>query len=166
MTNPEPPEPEPVVDLTPDFLAAVKAIGTGLEGLRTEVSTQIAEEAATRDQQIGAEADIRARSDHRYRNVVIVDIILSVLIGVGYGGLWRANHDAAVSRHRAAVAACATTNKVREGIRGGFATDDSIWTSLVPPNATPAVRQIIAGVHAKFVAAEAAIPEIDCSKVK
>lgn len=169
MTSPDvPPDPEPVVDLTPDFLAAVQAVASGLDGLRADVKAQIAEESRRSDLQLAGEATIRAKSDRRYRTVVIVDILLSLLIGVGYGGLWRANHDQDVAKHRAAVAACVATDKVREGIRSAFVTDDSVWHSLIPKTPPPsaAVEKLIAGVDTRYAAAEAAVPEIDCSKVK
>ena len=154
------------VDLTPDFLAAVRTIGTELVNVRGEVSAQIALESKTRGEQISAEADIRARSDRRYRRLVLLDIALSVLIGVGYGGLWQSNHDRQVANHRAALSACATTNTARAGIRQAFITEDKVWASLLPAVPTPEAVRTIAGIHAKFVAAEASIPAVDCSKIK
>lgn len=154
----------PTAPTPSETLAILDSLDDGIKGLRKDVQA----ETEARTLAIAGEAKIRASSDRRYRNVVLVDIALSLLIGLGYGVLWNTNHAQQVAKHRAAVQTCVNSNAARAGIRNAFDTVDGVFQGLVPAGTTPTpeAAAALARIDTKLSAAKAALPEQDCSKVK
>lgn len=143
------------------LLTSVEGLARELQNVRVSVDA----EERTRARQIEEEADSRKRAGHRFLVIVAVDLAFSVLIAFGYHGIRTTQNTAASEKHRQAVASCESSDSARAGIRKANDTTFSVLASLVPPNPPPATVALINRVHQAYEAADAAVPNVDCSKL-
>lgn len=161
-------EPAKTADPLSQLVAAVGKTTIELGNVRRE----LADERDTRERQIEHNATLI----RKLRMLTAFDIGITaaaIILGLITGNLLVShNSDLAAQKRRDTAAAhvravqqCQTTNEVRTGIREANDTTAQVIASFFPPNAPPAAVALLHQAEQRYAASDAAIPNLDCTKV-
>lgn len=95
----------------------------------------------------------------------VLGLIIAALLFFVLNGQAEQRHRQTVADHKAAVAQCKATDDARAGIRLANDTTIQVITSFFPPNAPPAALALLHQAEARYATANAAVPNLDCTKV-